>query len=397
MNTDKIREFLAEVCREVECTRDRKLSLSSILARGQWQGVPTVGIGGDRSTEEQINALVDAVHWCRERHPGASVLRLVIGEGKYRGEVFTALATLISARRPESVPTVEMLLDREATSLPACPTFDGKRWMESIKKRLHDAEPALVKELEEEVDDPSFRWYRGVKAPYWSGRVEGLEVLRFDPKKECNYLKIGRPGREGNRSKAGAEATRLLAEMKDKSIESDVKSAARAIRRIVESRQKGKLRELDYQPEHRLEALALRGKIPIPVGNRLGAGPLKPLFENRLFQFPTQWHTKGKARYVDILMYEGNVPWVVELKYAKRWAGQYFRHAISQAVLYREFIRKAPAVREFLQDERSLCAATCKALVAFPKVQELDSEQLKSLQKLAADFDVEVVTLDNLL
>ena len=174
--------------------------------------------------------------------------------------------------------------------------------------------------------------------------------------------------------------------------ESNVKLVAEAIGRIVKSRQVGKLRELDYQPEHFYESLILRGEIAIPAGDHAGAALLEPVFGNRPFQFPAKWYTGDKPRYVDILMREGNIPWVVELKYAKGWHGYWrcFRHAISQAVLYREFIRKTPAVRNLLQRKKGLDATACKALVAFPESKSSDPNQIGQLRELAADFDVEV-------
>ena len=394
MDTNEIRTLLASSCGQVEHTRDAELNLSSILARGEWGDVPAVGVGGDRSAKEQISALVDAVHWCRERHPGASVLRLVIGEGRYRGVVFEALATLIAARRPDSVPFLEIMLDGIATNLPACPTFATTRvagWMRSIERRLHEPEPKLVTALSAAAEHPSFRWYRGVTATYWSGRVEGLEVCRIDQRRERGSLAVGRIGKNGKRSLAGCECMELLADAPPDFTESDVISVARAVGKIVAARQMESLR--DFQAEHRLEALVLRDMIHVPAGRRPGAGLLKPVFGKRPFQFPTQWCADGQPRYVDILMYEGKVPWVVELKDAKPGAGQYYRHAIGQAVLYREFVRKAPVVRAFLQRTKGLDATACRALVAFPEPKPIDPLRLQRLRRLAADFDVEVVPL----
>jgi hypothetical protein len=173
----------------------------------------------------------------------------------------------------------------------------------------------------------------------------------------------------------------------------DVKSVAKAIRNIVESRKKGgDLKNLNYQPEHFYEALILRGELPILPGSLAGAA-LKPAFGSPPFQFPAKWYTEDKARYVDILMRRGKVPWVVELKYAKCWddgRGQYFRHAVSQAVLYREFIRKTPTVRDLLQDKMGLDATACMALVALACPKPSDKRQLNRLNDVAADFDVEV-------
>ena len=410
MNTKAIRAFLEGVCGKVDCSRDKELGLLESLARGEWDGVPTVGIGGDLSIRDQISSLVDAIHWYRwyrERHPGASVLRFVIGEGNHTKQVLEALSTLMAARHADSKPSLEFMLDGRVTRLRACPTFDTndadanskdspRQWMQLIKDRFEKkAEPELVTALSNEAKGLPFSWHLGVSAKYWSGRVEGVEVCCVSSSSGLGRIRFRDDGKR-RLSEAGKEIARLFKDVPPKFNRSHVEMVAEAIRGVVDSRQNRQLKELVvYQPEHRFEALVLRGEIHIPAGNRPGADWLKLAFEDRPFQFPAQWFTNDKARYVDILMKEGNVPWVVELKYRTKWDGGYFRHAISQAVLYRQFIRKAPAVRKFLQDEMGLEVAECKTLVAFPKTQDLDSEQLKSLRELAADFDVEVVPIDD--
>lgn len=399
MNTKDIQGFLENVCGKVDCTRDVELDLLESLVRGEWDGIPTVGVGGELSAKAQISSLVDAIHWCRQKHPSASVLRFVIGKGDHSDEVLEALATLIAARHPESVPTLEFMLDGEATSLPVRPNFDtknAKRWMEFLEKRFKKEAPKLVTRLSEAVDNPSFRWYLGVSAKYWSGRVEGLEVCIVDPDCEKGWMRDFCNGRNGNRSIAGEEVAGLLEGAPKEFDNSQVKSVAAAILSVVEARQNKKSIR-NYQPEHWFESRILRGEIPIPAGNRPGAGSLKHVFEKTPFQFPAQWHMKDEARYIDILMCEGNVPWVVELKYGKKWRGQYYRHAISQGVLYREFIKRAPAVQEFFKNKMRLDAAACKAIVVFPNPAPECQRHLDGLRELAAEFDIEVVTFENVL
>jgi hypothetical protein len=408
MNKKEIRTFLEGKCGTIDCSRDKELGLLDSLVRGEWDRVPTVGIGGDLSVRDQINSLVDAIHWCRIRYPGEPVLRFVIGKGDpkdpendHTEKVKEAFATLMAARHADSKPSLKFMLDEEDWSPRVGPTFETdsgneedspKRWMGFLTDRSKK-KPELVTMLSNEVKGLPFSWHLGVSAKYWSGRVEGVEVCRVSSSSRSSGLGKIRFHDDGKRrlSKAGREIARLFKDVPPKFSTAHVEMVAKAIRGVVDSRQKRQLKALVvYQPEHRFEARILRGGIHIPAGNRPGAERLKLTFEDRPFQFPAQWFTGDKARYVDILMKEGNVPWVVELKYRTKWDGGYFRHAISQAVLYREFIRKCRAVHGFLQNEK-LDPGACKALVAFPKPEDYEPEKMESLRKLAEEFDVEVV------
>jgi hypothetical protein len=403
METERIKTLILDSGGTVEDSNADTRNLSSILLRGEWEGEPFVGVGSERSTEEKIGALIDALHWCRVQHSDARELRFVIAKGDesrlrrgHRNSVLEPLATLIAARGLKSKPHVKIMPNGKPTDQLPCPTFVTdvrvEGWMKSIKKRLEDdPEPKLVSALSKALRDyPSFRWYRGVTANYWSGRVEGLEVCRIKPHLKYGILGIGTIGTKGERSKAGKLATDMLAGAPSEFTESDIPLVSSRIRDIAVARQSEGLLK-DFQPEHRLEALVLRNEIPIPAGN----GSLKPVFGERPFQFPALWCTDGLPRYIDVLMYEGNIPWIIELKDTKYGPGQYYRHAISQAVLYREFVRKAPSVKDLLWSKKKLIATECKALVAFPDRESnpIDPSQLKGLQSLARDFDVEMVTV----
>ena len=105
----------------------------------------------------------------------------------------------------------------------------------------------------------------------------------------------------------------------------------------------------------------------------------------------------ANARFVDALMRieMSNVPYVVELK-AGSSQGQEFRHAFAQAVLYRQFIRKAdiPNMKCWFKS-RSLDPGKCRAVVAFPKLTGKNSERLlKQHKALGRAFDVEIVEIE---
>ena len=134
---------------------------------------------------------------------------------------------------------------------------------------------------------------------------------------------------------------------------------------------------------------------------KVESGVLETVSRQYPFQFPTLWAPGGKARYLDALMRSGNVPWAVELKEPKGSSmGQGYRHAVTQAVLYREFIIRAEDVHPWF-NSLSLNAELCKAAVAFPKMEAYDNprkhQRLRMLfqqhQKVAGAFGVEIVEL----
>ncbi|MBW2573510.1 MAG: hypothetical protein JRE61_14580, partial [Deltaproteobacteria bacterium] len=61
--------------------------------------------------------------------------------------------------------------------------------------------------------------------------------------------------------------------------------------------------------------------------------------------------------------------------------GEQYRHAISQAVLYREFIRHTSQIHPWF-NENGMRASKCKAAVAFPKVKK--ARQKKNLAQYRA-------------
>jgi len=134
----------------------------------------------------------------------------------------------------------------------------------------------------------------------------------------------------------------------------------------------------------------LRGKVPVQVGDTF----LKVVCQKWPFQFPTRWSEKGRPRYVDALLRDGEVPYFVELKVGTASMAQYFRHAVTQVVLYREFIRKALLLHPWFE-EQGLDAKRCRAIVAFPKKAKSKADDLSELRALAGFFDVEIVELND--
>ncbi len=68
--------------------------------------------------------------------------------------------------------------------------------------------------------------------------------------------------------------------------------------------------------------------------------------------------------------------------------GQYDRHALGQAVLYRQFIRQARALH-FWFDDQGLDATGCKAAVVVPDLAQRSWAQ--RLSRLCTFFDVDFI------
>jgi hypothetical protein len=116
-------------------------------------------------------------------------------------------------------------------------------------------------------------------------------------------------------------------------------------------------------------------------------------------QFPTLWGTGGPARYLDALLHKGRTPWAIEMKVdidgRGTGIGGYYRHAVSQAVLYREFIRAATPLHFWFQDQ-CLDANDCRAAVVVPDLtaESARRDHRADLQAICKLFDVELIEVD---
>jgi hypothetical protein len=168
-----------------------------------------------------------------------------------------------------------------------------------------------------------------------------------------------------------------------------VAAAAEMLRQLATDREGGVL--ACGQGEHCLEARLLNGKTRITLQDSLELECVTAA-DGLPFQFPTQWSSDGSDRYVDVLMRSGDVPWVVEIKDPKTGMGQHLRHAVVQAVLYREYIRNADRLHPWFE-EQGLSAKACRAAVTFPKLPKSAARWKLHVEDLAKLFDVAVVEL----
>ena len=173
---------------------------------------------------------------------------------------------------------------------------------------------------------------------------------------------------------------------------SNLQRAAQVISELAMDRENGTLAGLER--EHHLESRVLRGAVPVSLEDSTN---LLPVQEDHPFQLPTRWCPGGTPKYLDVLMKSGRTPWAVELKVSETFHVRYYRHAICQVVLYREFIRHATSFSQWFE-RHGLDPKQCKAAVAFPKPGLLNGNAqvgLDDINWLASLFQVEVITLDD--
>jgi hypothetical protein len=96
---------------------------------------------------------------------------------------------------------------------------------------------------------------------------------------------------------------------------------------------------------------------------------------------------------------KGRTPWAIEIKVdidrSGTGMGGYYRHAISQAVLYREFIRAGTPLHSWFTGQ-DLDAEECCAAVVVPDLTTGNArrDHRLDLQSICKLFDVELIEVD---
>lgn len=343
--------------------------------------------------DEQINVLVDGVSLCIQQNKKS--LRLILGKREAPGEqaeVENAVALLIESMKMDDFK-IEAEVDGKIVflqpkSFNISENDKTERWMKYLTRPVEV--PEFLNDLERAVNDGIFKWYRNVTGNYWSGRVGGLEVCTVDFNDNKYTLDVGKEGKKGNISKTREEFLRIRNKILDTNTfsRSQIDQVVSVIRTVANSRRYGALNE--YNREHLLESQVLCSDLDV-VSNSVS---LKPVCGDYPFQFPALWKPFASARFIDVLMRIDNIPYVVELKEGHS-PGQYYRHAITQAVLYREFIKRAEKVHPWFK-ERGLDPEKCRAVVAFPELAKGNKKHQKLLEqhkKVASCFDVEIIEI----
>ncbi|MGY1753825.1 hypothetical protein [Blastococcus sp. SYSU D01042] len=268
---------------------------------------------------------------------------------------------------------------------------DWRRYFEDIGE--HPS--ALVERILAEVPRESFRAYPMLtNKGRWSLRLEGLEVAQVGQRRGWVDVAKDYMGRRG------PERTAWLAQVPGGRLEvtdddASVGRAAEAINRFADAW--GDILSVSLkQNEHALESRILRGVVPIHVSSGelqlLGGRDARVSWGS---QFPTRWgRTSSNAgRYLDALLRDGSTPWALEIKIeGSGGVGNYYRHAVEQAVLYRHFIRQATHLAPWFE-RFDLDHTACRAAVVVPEFREGTEGWVERLRALCEVFDVELVTV----
>ncbi len=266
------------------------------------------------------------------------------------------------------------------------PTFAGLKrvqtWAGQLQTRSGRTLPQIGSDLEQRLSNvPSFRWYRSVSRAEWSGRVGGWEVVTLAD------------------SGGGLRATKSLGQVNGVAgglSGMSVRAAAREIQKFATLRGSIGPRPA-RKKEHLLGAAVLRDAVDV----RPSCLPqkLRSVFPAEIppLEFPALWAADGSARFIDAILRDGAVPWVGELKVSTSGQGQSYRHGITQAVLYRRFLRLATPLHSWFQALRpAVDVSAWRALVAFPKLQSPRAATLLTrLVNVADVFGVDIVELDD--
>jgi hypothetical protein len=355
-------------------TRDKEESIASHVIRVP--GKNLVAVGCDREPSEQIAAFVDALHWRRFLRRASEHLTFCIYTGGSNScLVLDAVSTLFHSLSQQDRGLVSVLHDDEPAKL-SVPEFNGKngKWAMDLGNREGGSLPVLAAELQAKAAVPSFRWYRNVTEHMFSGRVEGLQVCTIQPGAQKISFGVGKIGATGNESKARKRFVQLAGAQARVYGREDLESAINLLKRLAEDRGTGDLRGVER--EHHLESRILRTDL---IVNLRGLGRIEVVIprDGLPFQFPAMWSDADSPRLIDVVGRLGETPWLLELKeFGSAGQGQYYRHGIAQAVLYRHFVRSAQDLH-FWFKQYGLDPAKCEAAVAFPELRGRSAPRLR--------------------
>ena len=387
-------------------TPDFAVGIGQQVIRCRFRGARAVALGSETSPKTQIAALLDLLDLrlsTPATHHGVPVATdrvavLLGGRHKDSAEAVDALQVLAGVLQGPAVEVYEhdaaghwRLTDRPLYA----PSVAAEHYAKLLAA-VPSEPPALVKQLIAEVGNHALRAYPMLasRGKTWSVRLEGLQIGVLSA--AGGWLDVGRTGRQGA---VGPERTHWQArtgwQTKQVLTPGALGDAAHRVGLFAtswlaqpETPGAGPAR----QDEHALESRILRGAVPLTTDVNDVLQLLRPHPQvNWGSQFPTRWGHGGKARYLDGLLRVGPVPWALEMKIAPTSGGlrQYYRHAIVQAVLYREFIkRSAPLEPWFLG--QGLNRALCRAAVVVPSLAEAP-KVLIPLQRLCEAFDVMLI------
>lgn len=390
----------------VDWSSDYANGVSSAVGRTVYGGRRAVVVGADTPARTQIAALLDLL----DLHLSSAATAESVADDE--------VSILLEGPKPEALGALTTLI-RAMTQGPRVlilePTGDGwgpvsevgwdvsdltaySRWPKLM--RAVSEPPPLVRKLVKRVGRPELRAYPMLtKKGFWSLRLEGLEVARVSA--SGGELKVGKDGRGGGQSLARKEWIATVHETKPLRVSDSDDSVEVAVRLIAAFADRWLVSATNsaavlVQNEHALESRILRAVVPLKVGGRR-LELIRPDdgIVNWGSQFPTKWGPGGSARYLDALLRDGDVPWAIEIKVqGPGGVGQYYRHAIVQAVLYREFIKGATDLHFWFERER-LDARLCHAGVVIPTIGAGQQRWRDRLHGLCQLFEVALLGVDH--
>ncbi len=366
---------MAEDVEGIDWTPDFRNGVGGATGRLVTNGVRGAQVRPDASSKVQIAALLDllALHFSNADaggpvDPDKVTLRIPAPTPEARG----ALGTLVDAVAASvTIEVVEASREGGDSWVPAETGWDAAdageypTWPELLARpRLV---PGIVSEIVRAAGLPALRAYPMLSTKdRWSVRLEGLEVGRANAKGIT--LSVGKDGKGSVPSaqrQTWIDATRHAQPFST----GDVDEAITPIVDFATAWHGLSENSVDHD-EHALESRILRGAAPIEVGGRrLALIQGDDGVVNWGSQFPTKWGSGGSARYLDGLLRDVSTPWAIEMKVqGGAGVGQYYRHAVAQAVLYREFIRRASPLHDPWFTVRGLDATACEAAVVVPQM-----------------------------
>lgn len=414
MDTEALRSWAAEHGSAAPAGPDRDLSITSKVLRFQWNGAPAVAVGAEADGKTRINAVLDAVTWCTERHPIAKTLHVLVGRSpndKVAVEHLQAMGTL--AALLESGPSIRLWqvqpsgaaeeVEVVAATFTETDESAPVRWAGYLEAAWDQRPAGLAAELMRRLDHPSVALYPKLSSQKsntpWQLRLDGLEIGRVGVK--SGRLELATT----NLSAAGEPRDQWRKVVVERAVGFDSGSLDRVVAMIHDliarwSKNASPGAVLAHgQAEHALEAHVLSGRALLKTQSsgelRLAAPVVGGVL--RAAQFPTLWgDVASPARYLDALLAdEQGRPWAIELKDQDAGGGNgaYLRAGIGQAVLYRHYIRSIAALDAWFSSASGLGLdrRQCQAAVAFPTAVQGVSGSIQRHCELAARWGVEII------
>lgn len=371
---------------------------SGYVVRAQVSDGALVAVGSDRSIDTRVQALVDGLHWHLRRFGSRGRLRCVIGRGEGDQEAVDAIAMLNSALSGRVDLQVEF--DFVPDPMPLLPELDAnprrlRTWARLLEERSRSALPPALRELSgwyrELNPGPvhlGLRWHRSPSGGPWLGRVYGLpvalaaaggesvllelqqeDIWEIDRDARARFRRVAHLGRATFHSGEYARLAILLAELsRERATPGSPLHHCAPANRLEEELLGDAARA--YVSEDRWLHASLAG------------AP---------FRLPVLWSPNGRVRSVDLLLRDGEVPYVVEVDVPLGGLGGTVRRAIRDAALARVFVRNATTLHPWFAAQ-GLDPDRCAAAVVIPRVRGPDAQALfAELQRLGRLLDVQVL------